>query len=253
MSEEQSEVNAIEVVTREITALSIVEGYTIASQEEALGANEALGKVKTLAKMIDAARDGERRPLNEQLKAIQAKYKPAADLLEQAEQTLKASLLAFQKAETRRIELENQERERAAAAERAKLEEEARKERERAELKAEKLRQAGKVEQADAVVQVAESTARAKETVAQLVATPVKPIEPVKLAGASIRKKWRGKVTDLRQFIKSLANSAYPVEEFVEVKQASLDRLAGSLQGNMDRAMPGSIAWPEETMGARAR
>jgi hypothetical protein len=252
MSEEAAPEHPMALVEREITALAIVPDYRIASLDEATGANEALGKVKSLMKAIAARKDTERRPLNEQLAAISQQYKPAELLLEQAENILKTSLLTFQKAEQKRLEEQRRIEAEAAQRERAQLEEDARKEREKAEAAAEKLREAGKVEQADARLAVAESQARAKETVASLVAAPTKPVEAPKFAGLSTRKKWVAKVVDVPLFLKSLPDTPYPPAEFVTVNQTALNRLAASLQGNMDRVMPGTIAWTEDIVSARS-
>lgn len=253
MSHEHPQNTAIELVQRQITELAIVEGYVIKGMEEAQGANEALGKVKSLSKMIAEAKDGERRPLNDQLKAISARYAPAEQLLSQAEMTLKSSLLTFQRTEERRLAEQRRIEQEAAAKEKARLEEAARKEREAAEAKATKFREAGKDERADAVLATAESSARAQETVAAMVAAPSKPVEAPKFSGMSVRKVWKAKVDNMPKFLAALANSHYPIDEFVTVNQAALNKLAGSLQKNMDKAMPGTFAWEEEVVGARAR
>jgi hypothetical protein len=245
--------HAIDLVKAEVTALAITPDYKIQSGEEAQGANDALATVKVLIKRLAEAKDAERRPLNEELKRISGKYIEAEIVLEEAERTLKRSLIAFKNAEEKRIAEERRIANEAALKERARLEEEARVEREKAEAKAAKLREQGKDERADAVQAAAESSSRAKETLASLVAAPIKPPEATKLAGASFRKVWKAKVVDMPKFLKALADSHYPIAEFVEVNQAALDRLAKSLQGNMDKALPGTIAWEDEVMGSRSR
>ena len=234
-------------------SLAVNENYVIGSRPEAETAAEALQKVKGLAKHIAEAKDAERRPLNEQLKAISARFKEAEDVVELAEASLKSALLAFQKAEDKRIAEQRRLEAQAAAAERARLEEDARKQREKAEREAEALRAKGRDEKADAVMQVAESKARAQETVANLVAAPTKPTGPTRFAGTTVRKTWRGKVIDMPVFLTSLAKSNYAIEEFVEVNQSALDRLAKSLQTKMDKAMPGTIAWEEENLSSRSK
>lgn len=254
MSEERvEEPHAIDVVKAEVQSLAITSDYAIKSVVEATGANEALAQIKGLMKKIAEAKDAERRPLNEELKRISGKYVEAEALLETAEATLKRSLIVFKNAEDKRIAEQRRIENEAAIRERARLEEEARVERERAEAKAAKLRERGKEERADAVVAAAESSSRAKETVASLVAAPTKPVEPVKLAGASFRKVWVGEVQDMRKFLTSLAGSMYPIEEFVTINQAAVNRLAKSLQANMSKALPGSAAREDDVMGSRAR
>ena len=245
---------AIQVVTRQITELAIVEGYRITSMPEAQGANEALGKVKALAKMIDAAKMAERAPLNEKLKAISAAYIPAETLLEQAETTLKGALIAFKNAEEKRLAEERRLAAEAAIAERARLEDAARKEREAAEKKAAALQAQGKDEKAQAVLQAAASSAAAKEAVASMVAAPAKPVAAPKFAGASFRKVWKAKVVNWPVFLKALADSpVYSIEEFVQANEGALNKLAASMKDRMDKAMPGTISWEEDSMGARSK
>jgi leucyl aminopeptidase len=251
--EGQTQYDVIAETKAQVTSLAIVENYEIQSIVEAHSLAQTLQKIKGLSKQIAEAKDAERRPLNDALKLISGRYKEAEDVLERAEATIKGSLLFFQREEDKRIADERRAAAQAAAAERARLEEAARKERERAEKEAEALRAKGRDEKADAVMQVAESKARAQETVASLVAAPVKPMEPTKFAGVSTRKKWVGKVDDPVLFIQSLAKSPYPLAEFVDFNQAALNRLAGSLQGNMDRVLPGCIAWQEDIVASRSK
>ncbi len=191
----------IDLVKAEVQSLAISDDYTIKSGEEAQGANDALAQVKGLMKRIAQAKDDERRPLNEQLKAISGKYIEAEILLQGAEATLKRSLIQFTQAEQKRLAEQRRIEQEAAIKERARLEEEARKIREKAEIQAAKLRAQGKEERADAVTQQAESSSRAMETVASFVAAPTKAPEPTKLAGASFRKVWKGRITNLPKFL----------------------------------------------------
>ncbi len=244
----------IAIITREIQALNIVEDYAIGSRNEAESANDALQRVKGLVKRIAEAKDHERRPLNERLKEIAAAYAPAEDLLKDAETTLKRAMLSFTKAENARIEQERQKQIELAAAERARLEAEARKLEEAAAAKAEKLRAKGQDEKADAAVQIAASQANAARTVAAMVAAPSKPQEATKFAGTGIRKVWKARVDNMPKFLAGLAASqVYDASEFVQVNQTALNRLAGSLKGNLDKAMPGTFSWEEESMSARSK
>jgi hypothetical protein len=221
---------------------------------EAEAANEALGKVKTLAKQIAAAKDAERRPLNDRLKAISAQYEPAEKLLNEAETTLKFALSDFRNAETKRLAEQKRLADEAAAKERAKLEEAARLDRERAQAKAQALIDAGKPERADAILAQAESSAAAKESVAAMVAAPSKPTAAPVFKGASFRKVWKGRVVSLEKFLAFLAQSdVYKAEEFVDVNQTALNRVATSLHERMGRAIPGTEAYEDESVGARAR
>jgi hypothetical protein len=252
-TEGQTQSNAIDVVRREVLALNIDPNYRIGSAFEAVSANDALSKVKTLNKIIVDAKSAEIVPLNEQIKEIRDRYRDAEGLLLQAEEALKGALVTFRQEENKRIALEKKAADEAAAKERARLEEEARKEREKAAIAAEKLRAKGQVEKADALIATTEATSRGKETVAAMVAAPTKAAEVTTLAGASFREVWVGKVTDLPLFLQSLSKSSYDISEIVTINQAALNRLAKSLKGNMDKALPGAIAWPEQNMAVRTK
>jgi hypothetical protein len=244
--------NAIDVVRQEITALKIEPGYRIAGAIEAVGANDALGKIKGLNKRIAEAKAAEVEPLNAQIKAVRERYRDAEALLLNAEDTLKRAILLFRKEEQARLEAQRIADETAAAKERARLESEARKEREKAEARAAALRAKGQDEKADAAIQVAETSASAKEAVAAMVAAPVGAAEPTKLTGSSVRELWKGKITDLSAFLAAIAGSDYDIEDVVQINQAGLNRLAKTLKGNMSKVLPGSVAIREESLSARA-
>jgi hypothetical protein len=244
---------AIETVRKGVLEPNIIEGYKIETSEDAQGANEQLGKVKGLAKTLEEAEQAERRPLNTKLKEISAKYRDAKDMLEQAEAVLKHAIARFAVDERKRLEDQRRQQALEAERERARLEQEARKTREAASARAEKLEQQGNVERADAVRAVAEQQATAKETVAAMVAAPTKPAEPTKLAGTGIRRVWRAKVDDKRQFLAALAASPYDLDDIVEINAAALNRLAASLKLNMSKTLPGSISWEEDQVSARAQ
>ena len=245
--------NEVEVFRSRITEIGITHEYRVQSSDEALTANAQLGKIKSIGKEIEAAKDAVVRPLNEAVKAAREKFKPAEALLAQAEVVLKGALITFRNEEQKRIDEQNRQRAIAAAAEKAKLEEGARKLRYEAEAKAVKAEEAGNLERAEAIREQGEVRARANESVAQMIAAPSPPPETTKLAGLSVTEVWEGKVTDLPLFLKSLAASPYDIEDVIEVKPAGLNRLAKSLKGRLHAVLPGAVAWAIERASARAR
>lgn len=245
--------NAVQVITQRICDLQILPSYSVANAHEAQHANSALGTIKALAKELDAIKDAELRPLLEATKAVRDKYRPAEDLLAQAERVLKAALVEFQRKEAERIAAERIAAERAAAEERARLEEAARREREKAAARAAELQAAGKIERAEAVLQAAEASAAAKESVAAMVAATPPVSAPTALKGLSTRERWTGRVVNERQFLASLLqHTEIDVNEIVSFKQAGLNRLAGLYKTAAQTALPGLSATCEHVAAARA-
>jgi hypothetical protein len=244
--------HAIEIAKREVTALNINTDFKVATAEDATAAAIDLGVIKGLHGRLEDERKERTRPLNEQIRSINAEYQGPRDLLISAEETIKRALLEFRGAEQKRIEEARRTELKVAAEERARLEQQAREERERAERKAADLMTKGKIEQAEAVRQQADLSAAAKERTAALVAAPRgAPDVPTKLGGTSFRKVWKAKVTNTREFLAGLLKSPYAVEQIVTIEQRQLDKLASTLQDKMDTVLPGAIAWQEEGVAAR--
>jgi Na+-translocating ferredoxin:NAD+ oxidoreductase RnfC subunit len=204
-------------------------------------------------KRLEDERKSRTAPLRDQIVTVDCEYTEPRDLLTKIEKKLKDELLVFRNAESKHIEEQRRIEMQTAERERARLEEKARQDREAAAKRAAKLREQGRDEQAASVLRKAESEAQAKERTAALVSAPMQPTEPTKVAGVSVRKVWKAKVTNLRKFLSSLAGSPYQIEEFVTINQRPLDRLATSLQENMDQVLPGSIAWEDEGIAARSK
>jgi len=223
--------NAIDIVRAKVIELHIEASYKIASADEAVSANDILGKVKTLNKTIVDAKSAELAPLNDQVKAVREKYREAEAMVLQAEETLKRALVIFRQEETKRLEEVRRLEILAAEKEKARL-----------EKQADKAREKGQEEKADAL-----------ELTAQLVSAPIEQAAPTALAGASFRETWKGKVTNLSQFLTSLASSPYELEDVVKIHQPGLDRLAKTMKTNMSKILPGAVAVMEETMAVRGK
>lgn len=107
-----TEVKSLAPIKRRITTVSKqVEGYTINSAEDLTVATDTLSIIKTISKDMEAHRKSRVNPLNEEVKAINAEYKPLATDLGKAEDYIKGELLKYQ-----------EEVDRKAAEEAAKLE-----------------------------------------------------------------------------------------------------------------------------------
>ncbi len=245
--------DVIETVRAGVQALSIEKDYKVVTADAALSANEALGMIKTLEKQLEASRKAEVEPLNEQIRTINAKYTDPRDLLFNAERVIKGALIVFRDVEHKQLEDKRRIEAEAATKERGRLEEQARKQREKAAAEAAKLEAKGQSERAQAALALGELQAGATEHVAQLVTAPVSTAAPTKLAGSSFRQVWYGKVTDPKTFLLALLSSPYNLSEVVAFKDAGLKKLAGTLQDKMDKVLPGSIAWPEDQIAARAK
>lgn len=246
---------AIETFRQRITALSIVPDYTIASTDEALHANDQLGSIKTIGKDLAALKKAELAPLAQAEAEIREKFRPLESLLTQAEVAVKNALLAFQRAEAKRLEDERRAQQAAAAAEAARLNEQARRERERAEAKAAELAAAGKAEKAEAVLATAATSALAKEQVAAMLPAAAAPVAaPTKLTGLSTGTVWKGGVENVRKALAALAaDESLDLSELVTLKQSGIDRLAALYKERLATKYPGLVGVPTDRVAACAR
>jgi len=244
---------AIAIARQQAIALAVNPDFKIDNPDMARWAGDSLGKIKGLLDRMDEERKARTAPLREQINTINCEYTDPNGLLWEIEKKIKAELLGFRNAEEKRLEEQRRLELKAAEQERARLEQQAQQDRDAAAKRAEKLREQGREAQAASVLRTGEANAQAKERTAALVAAPMQATAPTKVAGVSVRKTWKAKVTDLRKFLTALAGSAYKIEEFVTINQRPLDRLAASLQDNMDEILPGSIAWEDEGIAARSK
>lgn len=107
-----TEVKSLAPIKRRITTVSKqVEGYVITSAEDLTVATDTLSIIKTISKDMESHRKGRVDPLNAEVKAINAEYKPLSADLGKAEDYIKGEMLKYQ-----------EEVDRKAAEEAAKLE-----------------------------------------------------------------------------------------------------------------------------------
>lgn len=140
---------AVAEVAQEVSAVVLTaQALRVCTPEQAQAATEFLGEIATAKRKGETARKFLVEPLNKHVKAINARFKAAAEPLEQADQLVRGKVIAFQRAEAERVAAEQArlDAERRAAEEgaererRAAAEEAVRIERETAE--AEQARQA---------------------------------------------------------------------------------------------------------------
>lgn len=104
------EVQHFERITADLTSLrGQLEGLTIRNAEDAAKVHNGLSEVKRFTLDIDRIRKAQVGPLNDQVKAINAAWRPLNDILLVLETTAKKKILAFQQAERERIAREQAE------------------------------------------------------------------------------------------------------------------------------------------------
>lgn len=185
-------------------ALGFIKEFQIACAEDYGMAADELKAIKAKAAALENQRTGITGPINNALRAINDLFRGPAALLEEAERTLKAKMLAWDQ-EQRRIADEARRRAEAeAAAERQRLATEAEAKRREAEQQAAAAAAAARAgnEQAAALAKAAADRAQAEaaaaSTTAQLVvAAPPPAPEPAKVRGISTTTRLDFEVADL--------------------------------------------------------
>ncbi len=171
-----------------------------------------------------------------------------------AEATIKSSMGAYT-AEQERLRREEERRraaeERRQEAEQRRLIAEAeaarRKEEERRLAEAAALEEAGKAEEAEAVISAPIPEPEIPPAPPIPAPTPVR--EMPKAAGVSTRAQWSAEVTDLMTLVKAVAEGKAPLAT-VMADQTTLNSLARSLKGAMD--FPGVRVTSRQVVAARA-
>lgn len=160
-------------------------------------ASDDLRAIKALQKDVESKRVSITAPLNQALKAVNDMFRAPKQYLEQAESTIKHSLLAYQ--QLQRIEL---------ARKQAEQEELARKERERLAIEAESLRQ--EASNNPEMAAVLEVQAAQTEVIASIVQAA--PVTVAKAEGVSTRKTYHANVEDMRALLQAVLDGKAPPE-----------------------------------------
>ena len=208
--------------------LDLAEDYEISTPELAEAAAHDLKAVKALVKQIEEKRTSITQPINQALREVNALFKPPKEYLKRAEVLLKAKLLEYQT-----------EQDRIARELQAEADALARKEREKLERRAAKAAAKGKAEKAEALSQVAETTA----------APVIKSAAP-KVAGVVRRETWKAEVTDQLALIQHIVNDRNDLLYLVKIGQAALNDLARTHKDDLD--LPGVEVVKEASIAARA-
>lgn len=188
--------------------------YTIDCPEVYELAAADLKSIKAEINRLEDERTTHVKPLNEEVKFINALFKQATTILQGAEGTLKTAMLTY-----------STEQEKKAREEQARLEAQARAEREKLAAEARAAEAAGNTE----VAAVLEATA------AVVVAPTVSTAAP-KVSGVSTRETWSAEVTSLIDLVKYVATHPENIG-LIEANTKALNGMAKALNGAM--SIPG--------------
>ena len=200
-------------------------------------ATDDLHEIRDRAKEIEALRKQIVKPIDDCKKQIQAAFKPAQVLYDEAISIIKQGIENYTLEQERKAAEVRRKAEEAAAAERAAL-----------EARARELEAVAKKEEATAEerAEAHEMAQAAREAAAMAVAVPVQA--PKKIQGATVTKKWRGRVVDVPAFLRYVADHP-EVSECVEVKQGAIDRLVAATGGALE--IPGIEPYQDTIISAR--
>lgn len=210
-------------------ATILVDDLTVTNQEDYDFAAGQLRTIKALGTSVDDQRKTISQPLRAAVEAVNAMFRPFTEQLTEAERIVKNKMLAWRK-------VEDQKRE---AALQAQLDEqrEAVKKIERERLEA--------VEAGDD-----EAVAQAEVKAEMVAMTPLVAPAPVQSAGTSVRKSWKGEITDLAEF---LAEAIKPGREqllaCVDIKQGDLNAIVRLAKGKI--TAPGLRVYEDHNMAVR--
>lgn len=236
-------------------ALADAQSRAVATPADYEAAAGELRAVKARFGEIDALRKNLVRPIDEARRRVQDFFRVPLDLLEQAERTLKAKMVAYTEEQDRRRRIEQQRLDDEARKERERLQREAaeteRKAREKAEADrraAEAAAAAGRAEEArklkakaDATeLRAAEKAERLESAAAQVVA-PIAQALPSEAEGVSQRVTWEYEVVD----------EAKLPRQYTMPNHKAIGGVVRSLKDKAD--IPGVRVFQSATIAAKAR
>lgn len=210
-------------------------------------AADELTKIAGAGKNLTALRMTFTKPLDEAKAEIMDLFRPAGDMLGEAEQLLRKAVNGYQ---TKKAQEAAAARAKAEAQARAEREEAARKARE-AQEEADRLAQEGA--DAEALQRAHQQAEEAREVaeIAEVAPTPMAvAVEAPKVAGVSSREVWKFEITDLAALVKAAAERP----ELIGYLQADEKAIRGTVQGMKSRTnIPGVRAYSEQTTAVRSR
>lgn len=267
-------------------SLQLVGAIAIDSPAMFQEANTELQAIKSKARSLDAQRDDLVRPLNEVVRKINALFKPAIEVLGQAETQLKGSMLTYQnqeeekareeqrrrdeavRLERERLQREADERERQARAEREEADRQARSREAEERRQAQELRRQGDEQAAAERERVAaeerrraehEASQRAAEQAAQadadrqtaeVMSAPQVVQDVPKVAGLAKSKLWSAELTSIDEVIKAAAEGNALAKSILTIDEKVLRSHARSMKASLK--IPGIRVKSEDTLASRA-
>lgn len=190
-------------------------------------AADELKTIKGQFKALEEKRKAITGPMDTAKKQVMDLFRKPLEALEQAENLIKRTMLAYQQ-EQRRLEVEAQR----------KINEAAEIERKRMEEQAQAAEKTGDV-----------AAAVALQTAADMVVAPVVQIAPAKVSGISTTIRWSAEVTDKVAYIKHVMEHPELLDT-VEISMKPLNQMATALKDKLN--LPGIRAVATESMSARA-
>jgi colicin import membrane protein len=252
------------VVMRSPTALSRqAEAHVITNAQEREFAVEDLQAIKERLQTLDAERRKITDPLNAATKAVNALFKPATELLEAADRKLRAKVLAFDDAESRKAaearakaEAEAREAARVAAEAAAKVAAEAEAAARALEAEAAKAAQTGDFAQAAAIeleaatVQQVATTAVAEAQAIVHAPPPPPAYTAAAKTGTASGKKYTAELVSLHELVKHIATHPEYLN-LVELNQRAANDMAKALKTSMN--VPGLRVIGASTLTVRSK
>lgn len=240
------------------SALLVAQAFTIDSPEVYAAAGEELREIAGRMKRLEEARLSITRPMDAAKKAVMDLFAKPLETLQQADKTLRASMLTWKRAEDERIARERAAAEAAARAERERIEREEREARARAEEARRAAEQAATAEEEDRARELeAEAAAQAQaaaEAVALAeVAPPVVFEAAPKAEGVATRKVWKAEVVDFAALVKAAAAALERGDAtLLAYLEANTTALNGVAKAMKDAArIPGVRVYADETLAVR--
>lgn len=229
------------------SALLVAQSFIIDSPEVYEAAGVELREIAGRMKRIEEARLSITRPMDAAKKAVMDLFAKPMETLQQADKALRASMLAWKRAEDERIARERAAAEAAARAERERIEREEREARERAAA----LAAQG---DAEAAAQAEAEAEAAAEAVALAEVAPPVVVEAVaKVEGVATRKVWKAEVVDFSALVKAAAAGLERGDAtLLAYLEANTTALNGVAKAMKDAArIPGVRVYADETLAVR--
>ena len=208
-------------------AFSAAMCFLIQNDDDLNRATQDMNQCSKRAKELEKMRKEITKPIDEAKKQVMAVFKPATEQLNEAVSFYKDSIGTYITLQQKRAE------------------------------EAQKLAMEKAKEQKEAISQAIEQakekgdseTVATLETVANTLPIEAPTVAPkVKVEGATVRKKIKGRVTDLKAFLLHISEHE-ELQSLIEVKQGELDRFLAASSG--DIALPGIEVYEETVIATR--